>query len=123
MCHNNGGTMTREARLYIPSSLAVQLPAAVRNALARLPAERQHEFLEYYKRRAKKLSTAYLLWLLTLHYAYLGRWGTQILFWSTLGGFSVWWVVDFFRIRRMIARYNEEIAMAVMRDIAIISRA
>lgn len=109
--------------LYLPEHLARALPAAVRNTLSRMPAERQQEFVEYYQRRAKNLGTAYLLWfLLGWHYAYLGRWGWQILFWLTAGGFFIWWFIDLFRLPKLIAQYNEDVATAIMRDLAIMSQ-
>jgi hypothetical protein len=36
----------QEARLYVPDSLAATLPTMVRHSLAKLPAERQAEFVE-----------------------------------------------------------------------------
>jgi TM2 domain-containing membrane protein YozV len=54
---------------------------------------------------------AYLCWLLFgSHYLYLGRFGTQILFWISL--FLVvgwlWWIIDLFRIPGLVARANLE---------------
>jgi hypothetical protein len=117
------GIETEERRLLVPGPVARTLPAVVRHALARLPAERQSEFLEAYTRRTKSVLVAYLLWLfLGWHYAYLGRWGVQLLFWLTLGGLFLWWLVDLVRVPGMVARYNEDVAMAVMRDLAVISQ-
>ncbi len=115
---------TQEQRvLLIPESLARSLPSMVRHALGRMPAERQQEFVEAYTRRKKSLPLAYLLWLaFGWHYAYLGRWGWQVLFWLTLGGLLVWWMIDALRLPGLVARYNEEVATSVMRDLAIIAQ-
>lgn len=113
-----------ERTLLIPESVAQSLPSMVRHSLMRLPAERQQEFLEAYTRRKKSLALAYVLWFcLGWHYAYLGKWGLQVLFWITLGGFLLWWLVDAVRLPGLITRYNEDVATAVMRDLAIMSQA
>ncbi len=56
----------------------------------------------------KDLVTAYLLWaFLGAHYAYVGKWGVQILFWLTLGGLLIWWAIDVFRVPSMVRKANE----------------
>ncbi len=60
--------------------------------------------------QVKSSGTAYLFWfLLGAHYAYLGKWGLQILFWITVGGLMLWWLIDLFRIPGMTNRYNAKI--------------
>ena len=104
--------------LMIPPSVAVNLPAVVRNSLAELPATRQEEFLEEYRRRAKSIGPAYILWLLLgFHYIYQRKWGLQILFWLTLGGLWLWWIVDLFRMPGMVRDYNKDVATDVMRTV------
>lgn len=110
--------------LMIPDSLARSLPTMVRQTLMKLPPEQQSAFVEAYRRRAKSTGTAYLLWFcLGWHYAYLGRWGWQVLFWLTAGGLLFWWFIDLFRIPGMVRLYNEDVATSVMRDLAILSQA
>ncbi len=56
----------------------------------------------------KKLRWTYLRWLLLgSHYLYLRRPFTQLLFWGTLGGLLLWWLIDLTRIPRLVRRYNE----------------
>lgn len=58
----------------------------------------------------KQTQTAYLLWFfLGAHYAYMGRWGIQLLYWFTLGGIGLWILIDAFRISGMVERYNSTI--------------
>jgi hypothetical protein len=59
----------------------------------------------------KSSGTASLLFLFLFgtHYAYLGKWGVQFLFWFTLGGFGFWTFIDLFTISGKVARYNAEI--------------
>ena len=58
----------------------------------------------------KSTGTAWILFLfLTAHYAYVNRWGIQLLFWCTLGGFGIWAFVDLFCINGMIRNHNAKI--------------
>ena len=58
----------------------------------------------------KSKGTAYICWILFgVHYAYLGKWGTQFLYWITLGGFGVWAIIDLFTISGKVNRYNNAI--------------
>ncbi len=110
----------------IPISIADNLPAMVRNELVKLPAQKQEEFIEEYRRKEKSVGIGYILWLLPLlpfgwHYAYLRKWGIQILFWLTFGGLFIWWLIDAFRIPLMIRDYNKDIAVDVLRNLKSIS--
>ena len=60
----------------------------------------------------KSTGTAYILWFfIGCHYAYLGKWGTQILFWITLGGLGIWALIDLFRIPSLVSNYNYQISL------------
>ncbi|MCG8318663.1 MAG: TM2 domain-containing protein [Cytophagales bacterium] len=60
-----------------------------------------------YQSKMKSPGVAYALWFfLMAHFAYLGKWGLQILFWLTLGGLGIWWVVEAFMIPGRIEKYN-----------------
>ena len=61
----------------------------------------------YLQSQIKSSGTAYLLWFFFgLHYAYLGKWGLQILYWITLGGIGIWAVIDLFTLSGRIANHN-----------------
>ena len=61
----------------------------------------------YYQSKIKSTGTAYLFWiLLGAHYAYLGKWGIQILFWITFGGLGIWWLIDLFTVSGKVEKYN-----------------
>lgn len=102
----------------IPLSVSETLPAMVRNELDKLPAQRQEEFVEEYRRKAKSSGPAYLLWALVGgHYLYLGKWGIQVLFWLTLGGLLIWWLADLLRIPGMIRDFNKDVAVDVLKNL------
>ena len=55
----------------------------------------------------KSTSHAFMWWFfLGAHYAYLGKWFIQLIYWLTLGGLGVWAFIDIFRISGMVKRYN-----------------
>ncbi|HEV2078781.1 MAG TPA: hypothetical protein VGR19_02630 [Allosphingosinicella sp.] len=64
----------------------------------------------------KKRRWAYFRWLLLgSHYLYLRRPFTQLLFWATLGGLLLWWLIDLTRIPGLVRRHNER-ALAKLID-------
>lgn len=64
----------------------------------------------YLQSKVKSTGVAYLFWfLLGAHYAYLGKWGLQILFWITLGGLGLWWIIDLFTMPGKVNNYNSDI--------------
>ena len=108
--------------LLISPRITDRLPAMVRNELHALGAGDQEAFLEDYERKTKSIPLAYVFLGFWLHYAYVGKWGLQVLFWFTLAGFGLWWLVDLFRIPSIISNYNRETAITVMRNLATIIR-
>ena len=65
---------------------------------------------------SKIMSTniAYLFWfMLGSHYAYLGKWWLQFLFWLTLGGFGIWALIDFLIMSNKVDSANATIFAAI----------
>lgn len=61
----------------------------------------------YLQSQIKSSGTAYLLWFFFgFHYAYLGKWGLQILYWITFGGFFIWAIIDLFTLSGRVASHN-----------------
>lgn len=101
---------------------AALLPSIVRDNLMALPEEQREQFWEEYDRGCKSYSTIFFCWLLLgWHYLYLGKWGTQLLFWLTGGGFLVWWAVDSFRIWGLVGGYNKTVAVESLKNVKILS--
>ena len=109
--------------LYITPSVVKNLPSMVRNELAKMTAQKQEEFLEEFKRNSKSIGLAYLFLLIIFaaHYAYLKKWGIQVIFWITGGGMLIWWFIDIFRIPGLVRNYNKDVATNVMRNLKAIS--
>ena len=94
----------------------------VRNQVVSLPPDQQEEFVEEFRRKAKSTGVAYLLWftgiaMLGFHYAYVRKWGIQIVYWLTLGGAFIWWFIDLFRIGSIVRDYNKDVAVDVLRNL------
>lgn len=115
--------MEQESKLYISASVADSLPSMVKNELAKMPAQKQEEFVEEYKRKAKSVGIAYLflIVILAMHYGYLRKWGLQVVFWLTGGGFFIWWLIDLFRLSGLVKDYNKDIATDTMRNLKAMS--
>lgn len=64
----------------------------------------------------KTKSYGYLfLIFLGAHYAYLGNWGKQILYWMTLGGLGIWMLIDLFSMTKIINNHNRPILKQIER--------
>ena len=102
----------------IPASTWDLLPAAVRESLIKETPNHQGQFMEEYNRKKKTLGIAYLLWfLLGIHYAYIGKWGLTLLMWVTGGGATIWWLIDAFRLPKIVRNSNKDIATEVYQSV------
>lgn len=64
----------------------------------------------YLQSQLKSTGNAYLFWFfLGAHYAYLGRWGIQLLYWFTLGGLGIWVIIDLFTMKSKVENHNRPI--------------
>ncbi len=94
-----------------------ELPKIVQIKLNKLTPLHKTAFIEEYERKKKSEGIAYLLYLLTgWHYAYTKKWGLQILWTFTWGGFFVWAIIDLFRIPSIIRNYNKDLAIKIMNE-------
>lgn len=93
-------------------------PITVREEYPTLSKEAQQKFLDLYQKRSKKRWKAYILWLTYgFHYAYLAKTSTGIWFWFTAGGFGIWWLVDVFRVPRMVKDFNSHQALTIIAEV------
>lgn len=68
----------------------------------------------YLMSKMKSTGTAYLCWFfIGCHYAYLGKWGLQILYWITIGGLGIWAFIDLFHIPTKVNNHNMKIAYQI----------
>lgn len=105
----------------IPRSIAKRTNTAVYNKLISLDDGQRQAFLQEYYRKRKNMAMAYVLWVLFgLHFAYLNRWGLQVMYWITLGGFGFWALWELVSIPDRIVDYNTDLSTHIMKDIVAI---
>ena len=72
-------------------------------------------FQQAYNNKRKSKLTAYLLHIfLGAHYIYRGKVLMQLVFWGTLSGLGVWYIIDIFRLGGVIDQTNEAIARELL---------
>ena len=69
-----------------------------------------NKIMIYQSRKANPTSVWLLFLFLGWSYGSLGKIGTQILFYITLGGLGIWMLVRLFTLSGAIKDYNREIA-------------
>ena len=95
-----------------------KMPPLTRSAVSGLTDGQRRIFNHEYGQKRYRTPEAYALWLVFgLHYAYLNRWGMQVLFWITAGGFLVWWLVDLFCLPSIVRRKNADVANGIVSTI------
>lgn len=96
------------------------LPAVAQASFNNLTDPQRAIFADEYTRHKKDTIGAYVCWfIIGCHYAYLGKWGVQVVFWLSwflIIGF-IWWLVDLIRIPGMIKMHNQDAAVAAMQAV------
>jgi TM2 domain-containing membrane protein YozV len=98
------------------------LPASVGNVVGQMNREQQAVFFQEYQSGKKKLSVAYVCWIvLGMYYFYFRKPGLQVVFWLTclIGIGFIWWIIDFFRMPSLRRQYNEEIARKALQTLSL----
>lgn len=107
---------------FVPSRIRSEIPAVVKKSAQDWDEVDAENFVKEYEKNKKSVPISYLLLaLFGWHYVYLEGWGKALLFWLTGGGLMVWWLVDFFRIPKLVRQANEEAAQEVAKDISMLS--
>ena len=74
--------------------------------------------IEYLQSKIKPIGKTYTHWFLFgSHYAYLGKWNIQVLYWLTLGGIGIWAIADFFRMTEIIIKQRESVFEQIEKQI------
>jgi len=93
------------------------LPAALEAEVLELDPRARALFDSEWNRRTKSSGVGFLCAVLGLHYAYLGRWGLQVIYWLTAGGLLIWWFVDLIRVFVLVRDRNADEAVLALRDV------
>ena len=98
-----------------------KFPLIVENRLYQMNTSERNAFLNEYNRRKKSVFIGYLLLIpFGWHYAYVKKYGTQVFAIVILWGFLIWWLIDWFRIPAIIGRYNKDLSVKIMTEMALI---
>lgn len=88
--------------------------------LKKMPEQAQYEFaqeMNYFSRSSLLMYLIHFLSPIPFSLGYVGKWLEQFLFWITLGGFGIWWIILVFTIPKEIRNFNRKVALEVFRDI------
>lgn len=108
--------------LEIEPSISDVLPSMVKEALSRLPIEKQSMFVDEFNRKRRDSGIMLALAILfPIQLFLLGKTGLGIAFWLTGGGCGVWWLIEVFMAFKRTRDFNEDIAKAIVRDIKIMA--
>jgi hypothetical protein len=92
----------------------------VKEALSKLPAEKQSMFVEEYKRKAKSPGAMLALAILfPIQLVLLKRTGLWIAYLFTAGGLGIWWLIEIFIAFPRTRSFNHDVAKEIVRDIKI----
>jgi hypothetical protein len=95
-----------------------ELPASVKDEVAKLPEKNQELFVQVYRKKKKSLLMAFLLCLLYgTHNVYLEKTDLAFWFWLTGGGLVVWWIIEFFRVPGMVREFNRAASRVVLAEV------
>jgi TM2 domain-containing membrane protein YozV len=90
-----------------------ELNEGVYSGLLRLPERKQKEFLYQFNGQKLNIMMAIISWWFGLHYLYLGKRGTFILYFCTLGGLGIWHMYDLFRMNQLVKDENDKVALRI----------
>jgi hypothetical protein len=108
--------------LELSSYVTDSLPSTVKSALSKMSAEQQSLFYDEYKRKSKNLGVLMALAILfPIQLFLLGKTGLGILFFCTLGGMGVWFVIEVIMTPKRVKEYNADVATTIVRDMKIMS--
>lgn len=105
----------------IEPSIAQLLPMMVKTELSKLDETSQANFVEEFNRKKKSLGWAYFFLLVCfgMPYGYLHKWGLQVVYWVTIAGLGVWFIILLFKLPSMVEEYNKDIALEILRNMKI----
>ncbi len=98
----------RNHNIILDAEFIKKLHPKVIYELGKICPENQIRFQEIYSKRERSLRFAFicLFFFPGTHYAFLGRWQLQIMYWLTFGGALIWWVIDMFRLPALLKESN-----------------
>jgi hypothetical protein len=98
----------RNHNVILDAKFTSQLHPKVLYELGKICPEKQLKFKSLYQSKQHNLHLAYgcLLLFPGTHYALMGKWQLQVIFWLTGGGALIWWLTDLLRLPKLVKESN-----------------
>ena len=94
----------------------------VQSALSKMTEDQKLTFESEYNAQRKTLPLLVVLSIFfPIQHFLLGKTALGIFFWLTLGGFSIWWFIEWFLTPKRVKDYNREMAVNLARDLKIMT--
>ncbi|MHC1791782.1 TM2 domain-containing protein [Solidesulfovibrio sp.] len=106
--------------LAIEPSIAARIPTSAKAALAKMTDEQQMMFVEEFKRRSKSTGLmVFLAIVFPIQLFLLGKVGLGFVFLLTMGGFWLWYIVEWFLTPGRVREYNADVATKIVMEIKV----
>ena len=98
----------RNHNVILDAEFITKLHPKILYEIGKICPENQIKFQELYTKKKRSLVLAFicLIFFPGTHYAFLGRWQLQLMYWLTFGGALIWWLVDMFRLPTLVKECN-----------------
>lgn len=108
--------------LAIEESISKNLPMMLKEPLSKMSEEKQSIFVEEFKKRSKNVGIMTVLAVfLPIQLFLLGKTGLGLVYWLTLGGLGIWWVIEIFLTSKRVKEYNTDVGTQILRDMKLMS--
>ena len=102
-----------------PSAVLATLDSATREAVALMSADRQGQFQTEFGKRMRHADAMVLLAIFfPIQLFFLRKVALGAIFWLTLGGLGVWWIIEWFLTPGRVRTVNNEIAQEILAEMA-----
>lgn len=102
-------------RVVMEKSISKELEELLGAEFEALSGKNKERLCQLYEPQRRTAGMGYILWFLSLHYAYVRQWQLCTLFIVSFGGLVIWWLVDLFRIPTILRAYNKKTAKELLR--------
>ena len=91
--------------------------AQLDSLISELTPEARDKFYKKWEENKKSVAIGYLFWMAGgTHYIYTKKYVKQVLFWGTIGGIFLWYILDLFLMYFVVDTYNRELGFQLIGD-------
>ena len=97
-------------------------PPVVQSALMGMSNDQKLIFEAEYQRQSRTKGLLIVLAIIfPIQLFLLGKTGLGLIFWLTIGGFLIWWIIEIFLTSGRVDDYNARVATDIARDLKIMT--